>query len=126
MREAIHEERPSGLPLSAAVRGPGVLYLSGQVALDPSTGKLVQGDVGAQTERTLENIRALLESAGASLDDVLRVGVFLTSMDGFGAMNAVYARWFRPPFPARTTVAVRELPLGAAVEIEMTVADRRR
>jgi 2-iminobutanoate/2-iminopropanoate deaminase len=126
MREAIQEQRPSALPLSAAVRGAGVLYLSGQVALDPSTGKLIQGDVAAQTERTLENIRALLESAGASLDDVLRVGVFLTSMESFGAMNSVYARWFRTPYPARTTVAVRELPLGAAVEIEMTVADRRK
>ena len=126
MREAIHEERPSGLPLSAAVRGPGVLYLSGQVALDPATGRLIQADVAAQTERTLENIRALLESAGASMDDVLRVGVFLTSMGSFPAMNAVYARYFRQPFPARTTVAVRELPLGAAVEIEMTVADRRK
>ena len=126
MREAIHEERPSGLPLSAAVRGPGVLYLSGQVALDPATGRLIKGDVAAQTERTLQNIQALLESAGASLDDVLRVGVFLTAMDGFKAMNEVYARFFRAPFPARTTVAVRELPLGAAVEIEMTVADRKR
>ena len=126
MREAIHEERASGLPLSAAIRGPGVLYLSGQVALDPATGRLIQADVAAQTERTLENIRALLESAGASMDDVLRVGVFLTSMESFPAMNAVYARSFRQPFPARTTVAVRELPLGAAVEIEMTVADRRK
>ena len=125
MREVIEDARPSGLPLSAGVRGPGVLYLSGQVALDPATGRFTGGDVAAQTERTLENIRALLESAGASMDDVLRVGVFLTSMGSFPAMNAVYARSFRQPFPARTTVAVRELPLGAAVEIEMTVADRR-
>jgi 2-iminobutanoate/2-iminopropanoate deaminase len=126
MREAIEDARPSGLPLSAAVRGPGVLYLSGQVALDPTTGRLIAGDVAAQTERTLENIRTLLASVGASFDDVLRVGVFLTGMESFGAMNAVYARYFRAPYPARTTVAVRELPLGAAVEIEMTVADRRK
>ncbi len=126
MREVIHEDRPSGLPLSAAVRGPGVLYLSGQVALDPGTGRLIQGDVAAQTSRTLENIQALLSSAGLSMDDVLRVGVFLTRMDAFAAMNEVYARHFRPPFPARTTVAVRELPLGAEVEIEMTVRDRTR
>ena len=125
MREAIEDARPSGLPLSAAVRGPGVLYLSGQVALDPATGRLIQGDVAAQTERTLENVRALLASVGSSFDDVLRVGVFLTGMESFGAMNAVYARYFHAPYPARTTVAVRELPLGAAVEIEMTVADRR-
>ena len=125
MREVIEDARPSGLPLSAGVRGPGVLYLSGQVALDPATGRFTGGDVAAQTERTLENIRALLASVGSSFDDVLRVGVFLTSMESFAAMNAVYARYFRTPYPARTTVAVRELPLGAAVEIEMTVADRR-
>jgi len=125
MREAIEDARPSGLPLSAGVRGPGVLYLSGQVALDPATGRLIPGDVAAQTERTLENIHALLASVGSSFDDVLRVGVFVTSMESFAAMNAVYARYFRAPYPARTTVAVRELPLGAAVEIEMTVADRR-
>jgi len=125
MREAIEDVGPSGLPLSAGVRGPGVLYLSGQVALDPATGRFIGGDVAAQTERTLENIRALLASVGSSFDDVLRVGVFLTSMESFGAMNGVYARYFRAPYPARTAIAVRELPLGAAVEIEMTVADRR-
>ena len=125
MREAIEEARPSNLPLSAGVRGPGVLYLSGQVALDPATGRLIAGDVAAQTGRTLENMRTLLASVGSSLDDVLRVGVFLTSMESFAAMNAVYARYFRAPYPARTTVAVRELPLGAAVEIEMIVADHR-
>jgi len=125
MREAIQGEKPVGLPFSAGVRGPGVIYLSGQVAQDPATGRLIEGDVAAQTARTLENVRALLQSIGASLDDVLRVGVFLTSMESFGAMNEVYARFFRAPYPARTTVAVRELPLGAAVEIEMIVADRR-
>jgi 2-iminobutanoate/2-iminopropanoate deaminase len=107
------------------VRGPGVLYLSGQVALDPATGRLVSGDVAAQTARTLENIRALLESVGRTMDDVIRVGVFLTSMESFAGMNAVYARFFREPYPARTTVAVKELPLGAAVEIEMIVLDER-
>ncbi len=125
MREAIHGERPTGLPFSAGVRGPGVIYLSGQIGLDPSTGRLVPGAVASQTSRTLDNIRALLESVGSSLDDVLRVGVYLTSMEAFAAMNEVYVRYFRQPFPARTTVAVRELPMGAAVEIEMTVADRR-
>jgi 2-iminobutanoate/2-iminopropanoate deaminase len=125
MREAIEDQRPSRLPLSAGVRGPGVLYLSGQVALDPATGRLVSGDVAAQTARTLENIRALLESVGRTMDDVIRVGVFLTSMESFAGMNAVYARFFREPYPARTTVAVKELPLGAAVEIEMIVLDER-
>ena len=126
MREAIHGERPTGLPFSAGVRGPGVIYLSGQVGLDPATGRLIAGDVAAQTARTLDNIRTLLESVGSSLDDVLRVSIYLTGMESFAAMNEVYARYFREPFPARTTVAVRELPLGASVEIEVTVADRRR
>jgi 2-iminobutanoate/2-iminopropanoate deaminase len=125
MREVIEDQRPSRLPLSAGVRGPGVLYLSGQVALDPATGRLVSGDVAAQTARTLENIRALLESVGRTMDDVIRVGIFLTSMESFAGMNAVYARFFREPYPARTTVAVKELPLGAAVEIEMIVLDER-
>jgi len=125
MRDVIQGDRPPGLPFSAGVRGPGVLYLSGQVGLDPGTGRLIAGDVAAQTARTLENIRALLESVGSSLDEVLRVGVYLTNMESFAAMNEVYARYFSPPFPARTTVAVRELPMGAAVEIEMTVADRK-
>jgi len=126
MREAIHGERPTGLPFSAGVRGPGVIYLSGQVGLDPATGRLISGDVAAQTARTLDSIRALLESIGSSLDEVLRVGIYVTSMESFAAMNDVYARYFREPFPARTTVAVRDLPMGAAVEIEVTVADRRR
>ena len=126
MREAIHGERPAGLPFSAGVRGPGVIYLSGQVGLDPATGRLISGDVAAQTARTLDSIRALLESIGSSLDEVLRVGIYVTSMESFAAMNDVYARYFREPFPARTTVAVRDLPMGAAVEIEVTVADRRR
>ena len=125
MRDAIQGERSPGLPFSAGVRGPGVIYLSGQVGLDPTTGRLISGDVAAQTARTLDNIRALLESIGSSLDDVLRVGVYLTGMESFAAMNEVYSRYFQQPFPARTTVAVRELPMGAAVEIEMTVADRR-
>ena len=126
MREAIHGERPTGLPFSAGVRGPGVIYLSGQVGLDPATGRLIAGDVAAQTARTLDNIQTLLESGGSSLDDVLRVSIYLTGMESFAAMNEVYARYVREPFPARTTVAVRELPLGASVEIEVTVADRRR
>jgi 2-iminobutanoate/2-iminopropanoate deaminase len=125
MREAIGGDRPTALPFSAGVRGPGVIYLSGQVGLDPATGRLISGDVAAQTARTLDNIRTLLETVGSSLDDVLRVGVYLTSMESFAAMNEVYVQYFRQPFPARTTVAVRELPMGAAVEIEMTVADRR-
>jgi len=106
-------------PFSPALRVERQVYLSGQVAQDPTTGRLIEGDVAAQTERILENVRALLETADKSLADVVRVGVFLTDMRDFAAMNEVYARYFETPFPVRTTVAVSALPLGALVEIEV-------
>jgi 2-iminobutanoate/2-iminopropanoate deaminase len=110
-------------PFSPAVRGHGVLYLSGQVAQDPIDGSLVAGGVADQTARALDNVRAILESAGRTLHDVLRVGVYLTDMKNLPAMNEVYARYFTEPFPARTTIAVRKLPLGALVEIDVVAAD---
>jgi 2-iminobutanoate/2-iminopropanoate deaminase len=105
-------------PFSPAVRYGDLVYLSGQVAQDPATGKLVEGDVSAQAERILLNARAVLEAAGLDLGDVLRIGVFLTDMGDFQAMNAVYGRHFSPPYPARTTVAVAAIPLGARVEMD--------
>ena len=125
MRVAVHSDevaRPVG-PFSPAVRGQGVLFVSGQVAQDPVSGRLVEGGVVEQTARALENVRAILEAAGRTLDDVLRVGVYLTDMQDFAQMNEVYGRYFRAPFPARTTIAVRELPLGAAVEVDVVAAD---
>jgi 2-iminobutanoate/2-iminopropanoate deaminase len=111
---------PSGLPFSAAVLGAGdAVYLSGQVGQDPATGRLVDGGAAAQTEQALRNLAAVLEAAGRTLDDVVRVGVYLADMRDFAAMNEVYARWFEPPFPARTTIGVAALPLGAAVEIDL-------
>jgi 2-iminobutanoate/2-iminopropanoate deaminase len=89
------------------------------VALSPTTGRLIDGDVAAQTEQVLQNLRTLLAAVGKSLADVARVNVYLTDMKDFGAMNAVYARYFEAPYPARTTVAVSALPLGAAVEIDL-------
>jgi 2-iminobutanoate/2-iminopropanoate deaminase len=106
-------------PFSPAVWAGDQLYLSGQVAQDPASGRLVEGDAGAQAERILENVRAVLEAAGRTFDDVVKVSVFLTSMRDFPSVNAVYARWFQPPYPARTTVAVAELPLGAKVELDL-------
>jgi 2-iminobutanoate/2-iminopropanoate deaminase len=106
-------------PFSPGVRVGEQVYLSGQVAQDPGTGRLIEGDAAAQTARILENVEALLEAAGKGLADVIRVGVFLTDMRDFPAMNEVYARYFEKPFPARTTVAVSALPLGASVEIEV-------
>jgi 2-iminobutanoate/2-iminopropanoate deaminase len=106
-------------PFSPAVRAGESLYLSGQVAQDPVSGRLIQGDVAQQTEQILRNVEAVLRAAGKTLSDVVRVGVFLTDMRDFQAMNAVYDRIFQAPYPARTTVAVAALPLGAAVEIDV-------
>lgn len=108
-------------PFSQAIRVNGFLYLSGQVGLDPVTGKLVEGGVTAQTERVMRNLQAVLEAAGKGFDDVVRAGVFLTNMGDFAAMNQVYAKHFSQPYPARTTIAVVALPLGASVEIDLVV-----
>ena len=95
------------------------MFASGQVPLDPATGKLVVGDLEAQAERVLENLRAVLEAAGASLDTVVKTTVFLADLGTFPRLNAVYARYFTgEPKPARSTIGVAALPLGAAVEIE--------
>ena len=122
-RQAITTDKiaPSVGPFSAAVKAGGVIYVSGQVALDPKTGKLITGDVSAQTEQIFTNLKAVLDSAGKSLADAARVGVYLTSMGDFAAMNAVYAKHFAAPYPARTTIGVAALPLGASVEIDMVV-----
>ena len=106
-------------PFSPGVRAGALLFLSGQIALSPKTGQLITGDVAAQTEQVLQNLRTLLAAAGKSLADVARVNVYLTDMRDFARMNAVYARHFEAPYPARTTVAVSALPLGAAVEIDL-------
>lgn len=110
---------PAVGPFSAAVAAGDLLFLSGQVAQDPATGKLIAGDVAAQTERVFENAVLLLEAAGKSLSDVMKVTVFLTNMAEFSIMNEVYGRYFEKPYPARTTVAVVALPLGALVELDI-------
>ncbi len=106
-------------PFSPAVRAGEFVYLSGQVAQDPATGRLIDGAAAAQTEQIFANLAAVLEAAGKTLTDVVRVGVFLTDMGDYAAMNAVYGRYFEAPYPARTAVAVAALPLGAAVEIDI-------
>ena len=97
-------------------------FMSGQIELDPISGKLIAGDVAAQTEQILRNINAVLDAAGKSFADVVKTNVFLTNMKDFAAMNAVYERHFEAPLPARTTIAAAALPLGAAVEIEVVAA----
>jgi 2-iminobutanoate/2-iminopropanoate deaminase len=120
-RHAVTTEKiakPAG-PFSPAIRAGYRLYLSGQVAQDPATGQLIAGDVAAQTERIFRNIEAVLHAAKLSLDDVIKVNVYLTDMKDYAAMNEVYARQFSAPPPARTTVAIVALPLGGQVEIEV-------
>jgi 2-iminobutanoate/2-iminopropanoate deaminase len=95
-----------------------LLVTSGQVGLDPSNGKLVEGGVARETERAIRNLEGILRKGGANLHDVVKTTVFLIDMAEFGAMNEVYARFFPAPHPSRSTVAVRELPLRARVEIE--------
>ena len=106
-------------PFSPAVRAGELLYLSGQVAQDPFTGKLVDGGVDAQARQIFRNVAAVLEAAGRGFDDVVRVGVYLREMEDFKAMNAVYERHFARPYPARTVIGVASLPLGAAIEIDV-------
>ena len=109
--------RPIG-PYSQAIVEGDLLFLAGQGPLDPATGEEQLGDIGAQTQRTLDNIRAILEAAGSSMDKVIRCNVYLKDIADFAAMNAVYARAFTTPYPARTTIQAGALPGGIAVEIE--------
>jgi 2-iminobutanoate/2-iminopropanoate deaminase len=108
-------------PFSQAINVSGFIYFSGQVGQDPATGKVVEGGISAEAERVFRNLSAVLKAAGKSFDDVVRAGVYLTSMGDYGALNAVYAKHFRQPFPARTAIAVAALPLGASVEIDLVV-----
>lgn len=110
--------KPVG-PYSQAIVSDPYLFCSGQVGLDPATGELVEGGIEAQTERALANLRAVLEAAGLGPEAVIKTTVFLSSMEDFSAMNEVYARFFTDPPPARSTVAVKELPKGALVEVEV-------
>ncbi|MEV2238108.1 Rid family detoxifying hydrolase [Micromonospora sp. NPDC049891] len=124
VRTAITAEQlpaPVG-PFSMAIRDGGLLFLSGQVAQDPATGELIDGDTGRQTEQILNNLAAVVAAAGKSLADVVRVGVYLTDMADFATMNEEYSRHFTAPYPARTTIGVAALPLGATVEIDAVVA----
>jgi 2-iminobutanoate/2-iminopropanoate deaminase len=106
-------------PYSQAVDSGQAIYLSGQTPLDPSTGKLAEGGIAAQTEQCFKNLFGVLAAAGLFPDDVVKVNVFLVDMGDFAEMNAVYATKFEKPYPARSTIGVAALPLGARVEIEL-------
>ncbi len=112
-------EAPAAIgPYSQAIRSGKLLFLSGQIALDPKTGQLLDGDVAVQTERVLKNLAAVLQAAGLSLERVVKTTVYLRDLGDFAKMNEVYARFFRAPAPARATVQVAALPKNAAVEID--------
>jgi 2-iminobutanoate/2-iminopropanoate deaminase len=122
MRNAVTTDkapRPIG-PYSQAIVEGDLLFLAGQGPLDPETGEEQLGDIRAQTRRTLENIKGILEAAGSSLDKVVRCNVYLKDIGDFAAMNEVYAATFSRPYPARTTIQAGALPGGIAVEIECT------
>ncbi len=121
MREVIATaEAPQAIgPYSQAIRAQGLIFTSGQIALDPATAQIVAGDVSAQTDRVLRNLTAILQASGSSLEKVLRCTVFLKNMGDFAAMNEVYGRYFKQTPPARSTVEVARLPKDVLVEIDV-------
>ncbi|MBZ5645042.1 MAG: RidA family protein [Acidobacteriia bacterium] len=106
-------------PYSQAVRANGFVFLSGQIALDPKTQQIVEGGISYQTERVFENLKAILDAAGSSLDQVVKTTVFLADMTEFGAMNEVYSRYFTSNPPARSTIEASRLPRNVRVEIDL-------
>ena len=116
------EAYESSAPLSQAIRHEDTVYVSGNVPVDPATGELVEGGVGPQTRQVLENVEAVLTEAGSSTDSVVRAGVFMTDMDAFGEMNAVYEEFMSEPYPARTTVRAEMANPDILVEIDVIAA----
>ena len=105
-------------PYSQAVRSGGTIYLSGQIPLDPASGQLVDGDITVQARRAFDNLKAVCEAAGGSLDAVVRIGLYLVDLGQFAQINAVMADYFTAPYPARSTVEVSGLPRGAVFEVD--------
>jgi 2-iminobutanoate/2-iminopropanoate deaminase len=121
MREVIStKDAPQAIgPYSQAIKANGFVFVSGQVAIDPATQQVIDGDVATQTDRVLRNVSEILEAAGSGLGKVVRSGVFLKNMGDFAAMNAVYGKYFSTAPPARTTVEVARLPKDVLVEIDV-------
>ena len=120
MKQVIHtDSAPAAIgPYSQAIQIGDLLFVSGQVPIDPSTGAIVEGDIKAQTQQSLNNLKAILNAAGTNMGAVVKTTVFLADMNDFAAMNEVYAQFFQEPFPARSAVQVARLPKDAKVEIE--------
>lgn len=123
MKEIISTEKgPKALgPYSQAVKANGLIFTAGQGAIEPTTGKLVEGDTATQTARVMENLKAVVEAAGSSLDRAVKATVYLKDMQDFAAMNEVYGRYFPKNPPARTTIQAARLPLDIRVEIDLIV-----
>lgn len=109
-------------PYSQAVQAGGVVYFSGQIALDPATGNMVAGDVEAQARQVFDNLSAVCAAAGGELSDIVRVGIYVTDLGHFATVNAVMAEYFAKPYPARSTIEVSALPKGALVEVDAIMA----
>src|SRR5206468_2784952 len=120
MKQAISSpDAPKAIgPYSQAIRAGQLLFLSGQIPLDPASGQMIDGDISAQTKRVMENLGAVLKAAGLSFEAVVRTTIFLTDMNDFAKVNEVYGTYFNAPAPARATVQVAQLPRGARVEID--------
>ena len=125
-RQAIHSDQaPTAIgPYSQATRAGDTVYFSGQVPLDPATGELVGGDIAAQARRAFDNLAAVCAAAGGTLDDIVRVGLYLTDLGQFAQVNAVMAEYFQAPYPARSTIGVSALPRGAAFEVDAVMVLR--
>ena len=119
-RQPIQTDRaPAAIgPYSQAVRAGQTVFLSGQIPLDPVTGEVVAGDIDAQTRRAFDNLKAVCETAGGTLDDVQRLGLYLTDLSQFAAVNAVMSEYFAAPYPARSTIEVSGLPKGVMFEVD--------
>lgn len=122
-RQPIHTERaPAAIgPYSQAVRAGNTVYLSGQTPLDPATMQLVDGDIEAQARQVFDNLEAVCEAAGGSFAQVVRVGIYLTDLADFAAVNAVMQQYFEAPYPARSTIGVASLPRNAQVEVDLVM-----
>ena len=118
--QPIHSnEAPNAIgPYSQAVRAGDTVYLSGQIPLDPQTMELVEGDIGARARRVFDNLSAVMQEAGGSLSDIVKLTIYLVDLEQFGQVNEVMAEYFDAPFPSRATVAVAALPKGAPIEVE--------
>ena len=119
-KQIIHTDHaPAAIgPYSQAVRAGTTVYFSGQIPLDPATGNLVEGDIAAQARRAFDNLKAVAEAADGSLDRIVRLGLYLTDLSQFAAVNAVMQEYFAAPYPARSTIEVSGLPKGAAFEVD--------